>query len=118
MSDFVLPGEPPPGFELNDVTETAAQVLLRMLERDGDEIPDWLRKAAAGVDPTSNGVGEHREPLELTDGDMAAPEGDYPHVVDLSEETPGGDQQQGGGNRAPAKRLHDELSSRWTSRRP
>lgn len=53
MSGYVLPKEPPSDLELNDVTQTAAQVLLRMLERDGDEIPEWLREVAAGVDPAT-----------------------------------------------------------------
>lgn len=65
MSGYIAPKEPPPGFQLTDVTQQAAGVLLEMLEEDHDEVPDWVRKAAAGVDPTSvpsNGHGDPGEP--------------------------------------------------------
>lgn len=75
MSGYVLPKEPPSDLELNDVTQTAAQVLLRMLERDGDDVPEWLREVAAGVDPATTPSDGANDRVELPE-----------HGVDLRDE--------------------------------
>lgn len=51
MSGYAAPKKPPPGFQVNEVTQQAAAVLLELLEEDGDDVPDWVRQAAAGNQP-------------------------------------------------------------------
>jgi DNA-binding CsgD family transcriptional regulator len=70
MSGFAVPSEPPPDFRLNAVTIDAAQVLQRLLEEDKDPVPEWVRQAAEGVDPTS-------DPSDMPD-DREEPPGDVP----------------------------------------
>lgn len=66
MSGYVVPKDPPANFKLTDVTIDAARLLKRLLEKDGDEIPQWVRDAADGKDPRasvpSRGPADTREP--------------------------------------------------------